>query len=148
MENLNFANMIEIARFCKSLDSQPNLREVINEIDSLSSDFEVDNVRFINSNDIDEIQAEELTSDLYVLGCFNASFIAEELNWPIELVEAAQNGNAFEALGKAIADNVDMVSFAQAYSSADGYGHHFNHYDGNEIEFDINGSTYYVFDNR
>lgn len=41
-----------------------------------------------------------------------------------------------------------MVEFAQAYSSVDGYGHHFNSYDGNEEEITINGNDYIVFDNH
>lgn len=137
-----------IKNFCEDLTSQPDWREVVGNINNNESDFEVDNVRFILSDDIDQIQADELESDLYCLGCFNATFIADQCNWPLELVEVAQNGEAFEALGKAIADNCDMVEFAKAYSSADGYGHHFNHYDFSEDEINVNGVLYHVFDNR
>lgn len=121
------------------------LLQVIENIVNGESDFEESEVRFILESDIDHVQAEELQNDLYILGCFNASFIADQCNWPIELVQAAQDGNAFEALGKAIADNCNMVEFAMAYSSADGYGHHFNGYDGESEELTINDNDYIVF---
>ncbi len=145
---LSFSQVKTLKEFCEGLFSEPCYREVIEQGLDKTSDFEVNNVRFIAVDVIDEIQAEELTNDLYCLGCFNASFIAEQANWPTELVEAAQAGEAYEALGKAIQDNCDMVEFAQAYSSADGYGHHFNRYDSEQDEITINGIDYLVFDNH
>ena len=143
---MKYSQIKAVKTFTEDLFSTPNYREVLENVLNDNNDFEVENVRFILADDIDEIQAEELTQDLYCLGCFNASFIAEQCNWPIELVEAAQKGDAYEALGKAIEDNTDMFEFAQAYSGADGYGHHFNSYDFGEEEIEINGKTYYVFD--
>lgn len=42
-------------------------------------DFNIGRYRFIRRNQIDEIMTEELESDLYVLGCFKASFLADFL---------------------------------------------------------------------
>ena len=143
---MKYSQIKEVKTFTESLFSTPDFREVLTNLQDLENDFEVDNVRFIRVDAIDKIQAEELESDLYCLGCFNASFIASMTNWPEEIIQAAQDGDQFEAIGKAISDNSDMVAFAIAYSNADGYGHHFNSYDGNEEEFTFNGVDYLVFD--
>lgn len=145
---MKFSQIKAVKDFCLSLMSEPNWREVLQEVLANESDFEVDNVRFIKSDDIDSILASELSNDHYILGCFNAGFLAGVTGWPIVLIEAAQKGEAFEALGKAIDDEGYCDELSKAYASADGYGHHFNHYDGNEEEVTINGVNYYVFDNR
>ena len=145
---MKFSQIKEIRNFCDNLFSTPNWREVVEKISGGETDFEVEGVRFITGDTILSVLAEELQSDLYCLGCFNARFIADMCNWPIQLVEAAQKGEAFEALGKAIADNCDMERFANAYAGADGYGHHFNRYDGSEEELVIGDVTFHVFDNH
>ena len=93
-------------------------------------DFEVGDYRFVKTDKLDNVLAEELTYDEYCLGCFNASFIASVMEWPIELVEAAQAGEAFEALGKAIISSGKMQELAEQYAAADGHAQHFNRYDG------------------
>lgn len=147
---MKYSEIKQLKEFCNGLFSEPCYREVIEKVQDRGEDFTVENgsleVRFIAADEIDRIQAQELESDLYVLGCFNAWFIADQCNWPVELVEAAQQGEAFEALGQAIVNTCCMVEFAQAYSSADGYGHHFNHYDGDYVEINMDGVNYYVFD--
>ncbi len=145
---MKFSQIKALKTFTTSLFSEPCYREVLEKAQASETDFEVNNVRFIAVDEIDQILADELESDHYILGCFNASFIADQCNWPVELVEAAQKGEAYEALGKAIKDNTDMVVFAEAYSSADGYGHHFNYYDHNQEEITIGGTDYLVFDNQ
>lgn len=144
---MKYSQIKSIKSFCNSLLSDPDWREVVENIINDEHDFEVNNVRFITDNMINEVLADELQNDMYLLGCFVPSFIAEQCNWPVALVEAAQQGEAFEALGQAIADNCDMEEFAEAYVSADGYGHHFNSYDGGEEEITIKGVLYHVFDN-
>lgn len=99
-----------------------------------SDDFEVGKYRFISADAIDEIQQDELASDLYALGCFNADFIADVMEWPVELVEAAQKGEAFEALGKAMLP--EIAELQAGYADADGYGHHFAYYDHETIDLD------------
>lgn len=149
MEKLKFNQIREIYKFCQDLFSEPDPREVVENLDRLESDFEVDNVRFIRADMIDQILADELTSDFYLLGCFNAEFIAEQTDWPIELIQAAQDGEAFEALGKVISETADMINFASSYAEAEGYGSHFNRHDGETTaELNINKYSYFVFDNQ
>ncbi len=151
MTSLNFSTIKAIKTFCQDLHSEPDYREVVKEITYNSDDFEVDNVRFIKSDSILSIMVDEIFGDDYILGCFNASFIAENSSLNYELVSACQESEAFDAIGKALNDTLDQdekESFCESYASADGYGHHFNGYDFGEEEFTINGVLYHVFDNR
>lgn len=143
---LTFSQIKTIKSFCEELFSTPDWREVVGQITEDETDFEVDNVRFIHTDSIDSIMTDELEGDEYVLGCFNASFIADVTGWPLMLIEAAQKGEAFKEIGEALIDGGFVEGLAKAYSYADGYGHHFNSYDGNEEELNINGSMFHVFD--
>ena len=91
-----------VKNFCSGLMSEPCWREVVENVTSGETDFEVDNVRFISADTIDDVLADELAGDEYILGCFNASFIAGVTGWPIALIEATQKGEAYQALGEAI----------------------------------------------
>lgn len=141
-----------VKSFCEGLHSEPCFKEVVTEIESGSFDFEVNNVRFIKDDNILGIMADEIfNGDDYVLGSFNADFIAQNSNLNYELVKACQESEAYEAIGKALNDTLsddEKESFCEAYASADGYGHHFNHYDGNCEEIRIDGELWLVFDNR
>ncbi len=132
--------------FCNDLFSQPCFKEVINSVENNEDDFEVNNVRFISADSIDKIQQDELQSDLYCLGCFNASFLASVTGWPMALIEAAQKGEAFEELGEGLVDYIEEIQ--ESYASVDGYGHHFNSYDFSEDTIEIDGTEYFVFDNH
>lgn len=148
---MNYSEIKALKAFCESLDSNPAWREVVEQAEAGDTDFEVDGVRFISDNSILSVMVDEIFSDEYILGCFNASFIAKNSDLNIELVEACQQSEAFEAIGKALSDTLsddEKESFCEAYASADSYGHHFNHYDGTEFEVRINGVLYHVFDNR
>ena len=145
---MKYSEIKEVRQFCENLTSEPDWKEVIKNIVDGESDFEVDNVRFINSDSIDEIQQEELSNDEYILGCFNAWFIADILRIDVDVIEAMQKANAYEALGKLIISLDKLPELQAEYSSADGYGNHFNHYDGNEEELRVNGQMFHVFDNR
>ena len=112
------------------------------------SDFEVSNVRFIRSDYIDEIQQDELSSDEYILGCFNSWFLAEVLDIDEDVIESIQKADAFEALGKLVISMDKLEELQESYASTDGYGHHFNHYDLSEEELTIGEHTYHVFDNH
>lgn len=109
-------------------------KEIIQNILKGENDFTVGNYRFINQDDIDDIMTDELLSDKYMLGCFNAWFIADICDLDIETVEKAQKNDSYELLGELMAKNIGEV--VENYISSDGYGHHFGHYDGyeNEIE--------------
>jgi hypothetical protein len=146
-KTMNLTEIKNLKTFCESLHSTPDYREVIEELQKNPNDFEVNNVRFIRSDEIQEILEEELSSDLYILGCFTASAIAEATGWPLVLVEAAQKGEAFEAIGEAMTEE-NISNLASIYASVDGYGHHFNHYDFGEEEITIDGVDYLVFDNH
>lgn len=146
--NLKFSEIKSIREFCNNLFSEPDWKEVVSNITQSEDDFEVDNVRFIKSDCIDSIQEEELGNDDYILGCFNDWFIADVTGIDTDVIEAMQKVEAYEAIGKLIKSLGKLSELQQAYASADGYGHHFNSYDGNEEELRINDVTYHVFDNR
>jgi len=134
--------------FCENLFSTPDHKEVLSFLADKEIDFTVNDVRFIKTSEIDQILADELESDLYTLGCFTAWFIADQTKLPIEMIEACQKSEAYEALGEGIKATCDMLDFAKAFVSADGYGHHFNGYDGSEEEINLLGTDYIVFDNH
>jgi len=119
-----------------------NTREIMENLCNEESDFTVDDYRFIRKSDIDDIMTEELGSDEYMLGCFNAWFIADLLGTTTDAIEAMQKAEAFEGIGKMILSMDKLEELQQNYVSADGYGHHFASYDGNENEL-INDEYYY-----
>lgn len=143
---MKYSQVKKIKQFCENLHSDPDYRDVISHAGD--DDFEVDGVRFIADSDIDRIQCEELESDKYILGCFNSDFLSGVLKIDQDVIEAMQKAEAFEAIGKLVISLGNLEEFQQAYSSADGYGHHFNNYDGNDKELMLDGQLYHVFDNR
>ena len=145
--SMNYSELKDLKSFCQSLHSEPSWRKVLEQALSGNDDFEVDNVRFIADEAIDDIQADEMEADAYILGCFNAYSIAEATDWPVALIEAAQKGEAYEEIGDAMSRE-QIEKLQQIYSRADGYGHHFNGYDFSEEEIEINGKLFHVFDNR
>jgi len=145
---MKFSSIKGVIEFCNDLCSSPDWREVVGYIESNDDDFEVDNVRFIKDDAIDKIQQEEMENDLYILGCFNAWFIADCIGIDTDVIAAMQKAEAFEAIGKRIISMGKIEEMQAAYASSDGYGHHFNSYDGIDEEIDIEGVTYHVFDNR
>lgn len=119
-----------------------DVREVIQAIAFDERDFEVDRHRFIHEDDIDEIMRDELASDEYLLGCASAWFLADILGCPTEAIEKMQEAEAFEAIGCWVLDG-HLDEFQQGCVSHDGYGHHFNSWDGSEDQV----GDYYVFRN-
>lgn len=104
-------------------------------------DFCGGEVRIIHKNDIDEIQQEELKSDMYVLGCFNADFVAKVTGLPQQMIEACQQAEAYEAIGEGILATDSLEKLQSEYASEDGYGHHFARYDGETHETE----NFYIF---
>lgn len=153
---MKFSEIKDLKAFCENLHSEPEWREVLEEsttgqLAGENDDFEVNNVRFIKESEILSIMAEEIFSDEFYLGCFNASFIAANSDLNYELLKACQESEAFEAIGKALNDTLtdeEKESFCEVYASEAGYGHHFNGYDFSEDEVYINGTLYLVFDNH
>lgn len=137
---LKLSECREIYNFCDS--ESIDFRQVIENITDNKSDFEVDDYRFIHTGYIDDIMKEELSSDPYIVGCFNAWFLADILGTTKEAIETMQKSDAFEGIGLMITSNDDyMDELVQNYISYDGYGHHFASYDGNEHEV----HNYYAF---
>ena len=132
-------------RTVKELSNELDLdfKELVGNIVDENEDFEIENYRFIKSSEIDTIQQDELKGDLYILGCFTDWFIADNTNLSLKVVQALQKAEAFEELGELIVDDVETIQ--EEYARLDGYGHHFNHYDGNEWEVNLNGIDYYYF---
>jgi len=100
-----------------------------------------DDWRVIHQDSIDAIQSEELGNDDYLLGCFNASFLASVLDIDVDVIQSMQEAEAYEAIGKLI-NSMDKIEELQTrYSTMDGYGHHFAHYDHETHEI----GDYYLF---
>jgi len=121
------------------IDFRELVEQLIDEVD----DFEMEDYRFIKVSEIDTIQQDELKSDLYILGCFNADFIEDNTNLSLKVIQALQKAEAFEELGELIVDDIETIQ--SEYVRMDGYGHHFGRYDGNEHETVLNNVEYYYF---
>ena len=137
----SYSNLKAIIEF--SLQNSIDFKEVINNIVNEEPDFEIDNYRFIHEDSIDAIQCEELKSDTYILGCFNADFLADIINVPYRAIVALQKADCYSELGEICEDYVDEIQ--QEYVRLDGYGHYFAHYDSNTNEDILSISGYYVF---
>jgi len=145
---MKYSELKAIRTLCDGLFSTPDWREVFDNIYDKEPDFEVDGVRFIDADCIDDIQQEELSGDEYMLGCFNSWFLADILGIDEDVILAMQKAEAFEAIGKLVLSMGKLEELQKEYAAADGYGHHFNHYDGEEEELIVGKAHYYVFDNR
>ena len=148
-----YSDIKHVKEQCEMLHSDPDWREVVRKLDSGESDFWVDGVRFIDEWEIDNVMADELASDLYTLGCFNDWFLADILDIDIDVIQAMQEAEAFEAIGKLIISLDKLPELAEQYARADGYGHHFNSYDFGEEMLGFHptrgpGWDFYIFDNR
>jgi hypothetical protein len=109
-------------------------------------DFSTDSYRFIRADFINQYLVDELSGNHYHLGCFESWFIADVTGWPVELIDAAQKGGAYEAIGEAIEGRGHLERMVDMYVCHDGYGHHFNAQNGNQEIAEIDGVTYYYFD--
>jgi len=135
-------NKEKLAKVLESLHSQPDVDAVIAEMHAGVIDFEINGVRFVHSEHIDRIQQNDLLSDLYVLGCFNADFLSPIIGIEAKTITRIQEADAYEGIGEIAAKHIEEVQ--KRYAEYDGYGHHFNHYDFSQEEF----GDYYIFDNR
>ena len=138
---MKLSQLREVKNLSNELDI--DFRELTEQITDENDDFVIDNYRFIKVSEIDTIQQDELKSDLYILGCFNASFIAENTNIPYNAIVALQKADAYESLGEMMKGDIETIQ--SEYSRLDGYGHHFGRYDGNEHKTVLNNVEYYYF---
>lgn len=112
-----------------------------------NDDFGVDRefYRFIREDEAYKIAYDMLEGDVYMLGCFNADFIADNTKLSYDIVKALQEGEQFDAIGQHIIDNDDLDDIVSEYIRLDGYGHVFGSYDGNYEEIEIDGVDYIYF---
>ena len=149
-------NLLKIAHELKSTCDAKDpveIREAVEIIAPCSmQDFGVEDVtitlegcewRFIREDYIDQLMQEELSNDEYVLGCFNDWFLANVLNIDIDVIQAMQKAEAYEAIGKLVISLGKLQELQENYVSSDGYGHHFAHYDG--YEHNLTSQPYFVF---
>ena len=139
------SQVANIKSFCENTIQIDDWREVVENIASGDTDFEVNDHRFIHTDDIDQIQQDELSGDLYALGCSNAGFLSYILEIDCDVIASMQQSGAYEAVGKLIISMGALEEIQSEYVSMDGYGNHFNHYDGNEHELDTPDGMYHVF---
>lgn len=138
LEELTNKDILQIAEELELDNDQ--IAELLERVETEDDvDFELAGARIIHKDFIDKIQQEELLSDLYILGCFNANFLAGYLPISQSAIVAIQKAEAFEALGEICEKYIEEIQ--EGYATADGYGHHFNSYDSSEIETD----HYYIF---
>ena len=130
----------EIVEFCKENDID-NVRVVYDNIMEDVDDFKIDNYRFIDISQIDKIMEEKLSEDDYILGCFSDYFLADILQIDVDVIQAMQEVEAFEAIGKLIKSMKKLSELVERYIASDGYGCYFAHYDGEELEL----CDYYAF---
>ncbi len=144
MENLT--DMLSLARAIRNVTGCTDATEIRNAVDEwggypddVTLTIDGEEWRFIESDKIDEIMQDELESEPYILGCFNASFLASILDTSSSAIEAIQKAgdSALSGLGEMILSGGHLKDLQEAYAQADGYGHHFSSYDGNEETFDL-----------
>lgn len=137
---MKISEIKNLINFLKDLDFDTDqFKEVHLKMGVEMDDFEVNDYRFIHKDSIDQIQVEELKSDLYILGCFNDWFLADCSNVPLKVIQALQKADCYKELGELMLEHAEEIQ--ESYASTDGYGHHFAHYDGNGLEI----GNYFVF---
>lgn len=107
-----------------------NLKDIFSAIRGGETDFEVGNYRFIGESSIDEVMQDELASDTYTLGCCTPWFVGNMLGVSPDDVKRCQDADCMDFIGVMLAKDIEATQ--QGIVSADGYGGHFAHYDGNE----------------
>ncbi|MGI9251288.1 MAG: hypothetical protein ACR2PR_08830 [Pseudohongiellaceae bacterium] len=132
---------------CRSLAGEFEMgwRDIVTAVADDETDFEVCGYRFIAASMIDEVMQNELASDTYMLGCFNSWFLADVLDIDCDVIAAMQKAEAFDAIGKLVLSMGKVGELQELYVRHDGYGHHFNHWDGSEETIHVGGVEYYSF---
>lgn len=119
-------------------------RELFDNINNEESNFDVENYTFIEECGVFNIVKNMYESDTYILGCFNAWFIADNCNIPYNCVEALQKAEAFSELGELMLEN-GIDELIEEYIRLDGAGHALNSYDGSNEEITINEVDYIYY---
>ena len=143
-KDMKYSELKHIKTVCDGLSSDIDWREVVQ---ANSDDFEVDGVRFIAADTIQSVLVDELSFDTYVLGSFTPYAIWVATGWPVILIEVLQDDGKYELIGDNMSrEQIEVL--ADHYSSLEGYGTHFNSWDGSEEFITINNKPFYVFNNR
>lgn len=111
-----------------------------------SDDFELDGFRFIRESAIDDIVVDQYEDDAYVLGCFTDWFIADNSSLSLEIVQALQSAEKFEALGQHLIDSGESKDMILEACRLDGYGHMMNSYDGDTREELLEPAGFYYWE--
>ena len=114
-----------------------SVSQLLSDIESgFCNDFEVcyesREYRIINNDDIQSIMEDELSSDEYILGCFNSCFLSNVTGIDSDVFDAMKQCEAFKAIGKLIISGDHLEQLVLDYICIDGAGHHFSHYDHSE----------------
>lgn len=120
-------------------------RELHDNIKDKIDNFEINDFRFINEFEIDEIMQNDLKSNPYYIGCCASWLLADVLNISTKVVDDAKINESYEVIGEIIANDKNKLKMLQEeIASNDGYGQYFAHYDGYEID-DLIELNYYAF---
>ncbi len=101
-----------------------------------TADLDGKEYRFIANCCINGVIKDDLKSDPYTLGGFNAWFLAKYVPLNEDQIKHVQDADGFEAIGYLVLAHGQIDELIDHMISLDGYGHYFNHYDGEEIELD------------
>lgn len=125
-----------------------DLDEIVEHFKSDDNDFEVGRYRYIDSDVIDDILAKELSDEPGLLGSFEDWIISEALpgNVDTEIIAKLKVAGDW-VLGEFLNEIPEFTkNIADLYVKYDGYGHHFNLYDGSEEIIALpNKREYYIF---
>ena len=122
--------------------------ELLENVKENETNFEVDNYTFITEDEALKEVVNMYQCDEYILGCFNADFIADFIPLDYDSIKTLQESENFEVIGKLILNSGNLENMMEDYISLDGYGHALNSYDGNNDEITINDIDYIVYRNN
>ena len=102
-------------------------------------DFTLDNndTRFINHKSIDNIMLEEFEGDPYMVGGFKDWIIAKNTDLSTGIIRALKSDDNYEILGRHIISKGFLPRILRNYVRVDGYGHHFNVYNGRGVKIKL-----------
>ena len=118
-----------------------DLKKLINMTDRQSVEAFIDGgyndtkFEIRTENEATEAVYDMYRDDTYMLGMFNASFIADFICLDIESIELLQKAEGYEGLGSAIMNGELFEEMMDEYIRLDGYGHALSSYDGNYEEY-------------
>ena len=152
---MTLTNMIATAKEIRNSADGGTPEEIKNIVNLITpclmgdatADFHADlngnEYRFIHNNVIDDVIAEDFKNDPYTLGCFSAWFLARYIPLQEDQIQKVQDADGYEAIGLLALASLKLDDLIDNMISLDGYGHYFNHYNGDEIE--LNNVPYRMF---